>query len=555
MCKSIYCYLLFLLVFVSSCGIHKASFVVAGIDDYAVENKAKVRLNDSLFFKGKSSFRKNDFGQWELIAFGNNPRDLGNNIGHLTQDQLIRQEKIFLSKIDQLVPSKLKQYVLRKFLAFYNRDLHTYIREEYKAEMYGISRYASEDSEKFASKYAMSLYLHSAHDLGHALQDLALVGCSSFASWGKNTQDGGLIIGRNFDFYLNDDFAKEKIIAFVQPEKGYKYMSVSWAGMIGVMSGMNDQGLTVTINAGKSTIPLKAKTPISLVSREILQYAATIEQAIAIAKQKEVFVSESLMIGSAIDNSAVLIEISPENFGVYKVDNTTQLICSNHFQSDAYKHDARNTAHISNSHSKYRYDRMVELLDNVVLTPEKAVKVLRNKEGLKDKKIGYGNEKALNQLLAHHAIVFQPHKKTVWVSSNPYQLGAFTAYNLDSVFTNYNTHKPSIAIDRLRIKKDPFLDTDDYKMYEQYRREKKDLEQIISENKYVSIKKINNFILLNPSYWESYYLVGRYYYHKKQYQAALDMFNAALNREITTVPNKKQIEKYIKKIKRRLHDS
>ncbi|MBL4745634.1 MAG: acyl-CoA--6-aminopenicillanic acid acyl-transferase [Flavobacteriaceae bacterium] len=553
--RSIPFYCLVLLVFVSSCGINKSSFVVKDIDTYVLENKEKISVNDSLFFKGKSSFRKNRFGQWELIAFGNNPRDLGNNIGHLTETQLIQQEEIFLSKIDKMVPSKLKQYLLRKFLAFYNRDLHKYIQEEYKAEMYGVSRYASNDSEKFASKYAMSLYLHSAHDLGHALQDLALVGCSSFASWGENTADGGLIIGRNFDFYLNDDFAKEKIIAFVQPEKGYKYMSVSWAGMIGVMSGMNDQGLTVTINAGKSNIPLLAKTPISLVSREILQYAATLEEAIAIAKQKEVFVSESLMIGSAIDNSAVLIEISPKNFGVYRVDNNSQLICSNHFQSKAYKNDDRNTAHISNSHSKYRYDRMVELLEGEIMTPEKAVGILRNKEGLLDKKIGYGNEKSLNQLLAHHAIVFQPHKKTVWVSSNPYQLGAFTAYNLDSVFSNYKTQKASVSMEALRIKKDPFLFSDAYKMYEQYRKEKRNLAAIILENKYYPIEKINNFILLNPSYWESYYLVGCYYYNKKQYQAALDMFTAALDREITTVPNRKEIEKYIKKIKRRLHDS
>ncbi len=94
------------------------------------------------------------------------------------------------------------------------------------------------------------------------------------------------------------------MIYFIEPEKGHAFMSVSWAGMIGVMSGMNVKGLTVTINAGKSDMPDKAKTPISLVAREILQYAENIDQAIEIAKKRKVFVSESILVGSAQDNKA-----------------------------------------------------------------------------------------------------------------------------------------------------------------------------------------------------------------------------------------------------------
>ena len=57
------------------------------------------------------------------------------------------------------------------------------------------------------------------------------------------------------------------------------------------------------------------------------------------------------------------------------------------------------------------------------LDPTKAVAILRNKEGLNEAPLGYGNEMALNQLLAHHGIVFKPEELMVWVSTNPYQLG------------------------------------------------------------------------------------------------------------------------------------
>jgi len=333
-------------------------------------------------------------------------------------------------------------------------------------------------------------------------------------------------------------------------------VAVSWAGMIGVMSGMNEKGLTVTINAGKSDVPLVAKTPISLVTREILQYASTIHEAIAIAKQREVFVSEAILVGSAIDNKAVIIEMSPENFDVYKVENSSKLICSNHFQSEAYKKDSNNLKAISESHSKYRFDRMDELLtETEKVTPQKAVDILRNKEGLNNLKIGYGNEKALNQLLAHHGIVFQPANKMVWVSANPYQLGEFVAFQLDSVFANANKKSSTLSLPVDLIKKDPFINSVAFSNYEKYRIEKRKLEQVIENKESYTIENIEAFITLNSDFWEVYYLVGTYYYENKYYKAALTKFEEALTKEITTVIDRKNIEKYINKIKRKLNDS
>lgn len=441
-------------------------------------------------------------------------------------------------------------------MAWYNRKIYLHIKNEYKAEIYGLSRYNSDAYDYIAEKYLRSLYLHSAHDIGHALSDLAMVGCSSFAVWGEHTEDGNLLIARNFDFYAGDDFAEDKLISFVQPKNGYNFMSVSWAGMIGVMSGMNEKGLTVTINAGKSDIPAMAKTPISLLTREIVQYASNIDEAIQIAKTREVFVSESILVGSAYDNKAVIIEISPEKFGVFHVENDSKLICSNHFQSEPYYNDEQNVLHISQSHSKYRYDRMDELLsESDQINPVKAVKILRNTDGLNDKKIGYGNEKALNQLLAHHGIVFQPDKKMVWVSTHPYQLGAFVAFQLDSVFANSNQRMGTTSLDQYLIEADPFIESVAYQNYEQFRNDKRKLEQSIENKEVNSLNEIDQFIALNPDSWEVYYIVGKYYFKNKYYVAALSKFETALKKEITTVPDRQIIEGYIKKIKRKLNDS
>lgn len=542
-----------LAILLSSCGIKKSVENRPDLSAFISEIPEKKVINDSTSYIGNSFLTKNQHGLWELYVEGD-PLERGLTIGSLTQDLIYKQEEVFFDKINELVPSEGKQKFLRKFLSWYNRKMYKHVTNEYKAEIYGVTRYASSDFNSIASPYLRALYLHGAHDIGHALQDLALVGCTSFAAWNDKTEDGKLLIGRNFDFYAGDAFAEEKIIAFVNPTTGHKFMSVTWGGMIGVVSGMNDQGLTVTINAGKSKIPLIAKTPISILTREILQYASTTEEAIAITKKREVFVSESIMVGSAKDKNAILIEVSPKNFGVFEVENSNQLVCSNHFQSEPYIDDRRNEKAIEESHTQYRFDRMTELLANEPkINPTQAVSILRNTKGLHDKTIGYGNEKAINQLLAHHGIVFQPEDLKVWISTNPYQLGKFVAYDLNEVFNNRNQNPSEVSISEasLTIPEDPFVNTKAYHDYEKYRKLERKIESAIENKTKISDADLNGLTNLNVDYWKAHKLSGDYYYQNKEFLKALNAYKMAATKEITTSPDAEYISKYIKKSERK----
>ncbi|KFF28601.1 acyl-CoA:6-aminopenicillanic acid acyl-transferase [Chryseobacterium vrystaatense] len=544
---------LFLILFLVSCGVSKSVHHIPDISQYSLETPQVNKINDSTFSYKQNYLTKNKQQLWELYIKGN-PLQLGYNNGALTQSLMQKQEEIFFSKVEGFVPSKFKQKLLRGFLKWYNRKMYLNVREDYQAELYGLSQYSSDKYDFIAPKYLRNLYLHGAHDIGHAMQDLAMVGCTSLAVWNENTEDGQMLIGRNFDFYVGDDFAKNKLIEFIEPEDGIPYMSVSWPGMTGVVSGMNKDGITVTINAGKSKIPLTAKTPISLVTREILQYAKNIDDAIVIAKKRKVFVSESILVGSARDKNAVIIEVSPKNFGVYRVENTGRVLCTNHFQSEAYKDDKRNQKHIIESHSEYRYEKLQELLQkNKKLNPEKMAAILRDKSGLKDRKIGYGNEKAINQLLAHHAVIFSPEKRLVWVSSNPYQLGEFVCYDLNEIFSGKKAEETLQAKTTLNISRDPFVDSKEFENYEMY---KLLGEEISDATDSKDILLTDDFIpwyqSMNPDLWLVYYEAGKYYFSKKEFEKAKTEFEKALTKEITTVPDRQNVEKYLKKTLKKL---
>lgn len=533
------------LLSLTSCGVRKSVKHIPDLKKYALQIPKVKKINDSTFSFNGNYLTKNKQQLWELYIKGN-PLQLGYNNGALTQDLMQKQEEIFFSKVAGFVPSKFKQNLLRNFLKWYNRKMYLNIREDFQAELFGLSQYSSDKYDYIAPKFRRAMYLHGAHDIGHAMQDLMVVGCTSLAVWNENTEDGDLLIGRNFDFSVGEDFSKNKLIEFVEPENGIPYLSVSWPGMIGVVSGMNKEGITVTINAGKSKIPLTAKTPISLVTREILQFAATIDEAIAIAKKIKVFVSESILVGSANDKNAVIIEVSPHNFGVYSVENSAKIFCTNHFQSEAYKDDKRNQKHIVESHSEYRYEKLQELLqENKKLNPEKMATLLRDQSGLKKKSIGFGNEKAINQLLAHHAVIFSPQKKLVWVSSNPYQLGEFVCYDLDEVLSDERLKSGKFSKSEFNIAKDSFADSQEFRNYEEF---KKLSSEFDDENKVLSDEFIHYYQSLNPDFWLGYYLAGKYYFKLKDYQRAKTEFEKALTKEIATIPYKENVEKYLKKV-------
>ena len=332
-------------------------------------------------------------------------------------------------------------------------------------------------------------------------------------------------------------------------------MMYTWGGMIGAVSGMNEKGITVTINAGKSRMPTMAKTPISLLAREILQYAGSTAEAIEIAKKREVFVSESIMVGSGDERKAILIEVAPGNFGVYEVGNSDELICSNHFQSEPYLEDRRNLNTIEESHSKYRYDRMQELVSETEkLDPEKAVAILRNMQGVEDKKIGYGNEKAINQLLAHHGIVFKPEERKVWVSANPYQMGEFVSYDLDDVFDRFGKGlvSESVADFERNISESEFIHTQEFQDYEEFRKLEIQVKERLSNKSKISVETTKQLVQLNPDFWEAWFLAGKIYYQNEDYRNAVIHFKQARKREVTTLPDVEMIDKMIKKAYRKL---
>ena len=489
-------------------------------------------------------YRQNEKGLWEAYVQGD-PYERGLIFGMLAKEQVVFQEESFVAQIRRLIPSEWFLKTLKYGVVFFNRNLPEHVSNELQQEIYGVSKSFSDDFEFIGDKYSRILNYHAAHDIGHALQDLSIVGCTSFAVWDEHSADSSLLVGRNFDFYMGDDFAKNKIVLFMKPDSGYAFASITWAGFMGVVSGMNEHGLTVTLNAAKSEIPNGAKTPISLLAREILQYARTIDEAYAIAKSRETFVSESILVASADDNSAAIIEKSPDRIDLFR-PNESRLVCSNHYQSDTFKNDSVNVQNMRNSDSNYRFRRMNELIDKKApVAPSTAVQMLRERDGVGGWQMSMGNPNAINQLLAHHGIVFQPEKRRFWISTNPFQLGEFVCYDLDEIFNEEKNVATNVSfIDSLAIPADTFLESSDYQKFLRYKELKNRLfDNIVLGKEIVWNEKLEaEFLASNRMSYVANSMLGDYYLEQGNLEKAKKFYYRSLEGDVLSRSERKNLE-------------
>ena len=507
------------------------------ISDYTTQ-----MVGDTLYC-GKSYLRSDASELWELYLVGSG-QDRGATQGVLTKDLMKYQEDVFIDQIREIIPSDRYLSFLRVLTIVFNRNLGKYIPLEYRSEIAAIAQSCTDEYNAIGTPYERQLNYHAAHDIGHTMQQYMLVGCSSFGVWGTESADEELLIGRNFDFYVGDDFAKNKIITFASPENGYRHASIGWAGMVGVLSGMNEKGLTVTLNAAKGAMPTSAAVPISILAREILQYASNIEEAYHIAESNQTFVSESLMIGSTEDGETAIIEKTPQKIALYRVKDS-RVVCTNHYQSAEFAEDSYNIENIEQSDSKYRFDRLTELLDSAgKVDYVEAIDILRNRYGHSGEDIGVGNEMTLNQSIAHHAVVFKPGESKMWVSTKPWQSGEFVCYDLKAFFFEGSHPKRSIDFD---VTADSVFIKDDYACLMKYRRGIKRINEAISleSRDGVDDKFISEFIAFNPLHYYTYRLVGDFYVIFGNISDAKEMYRKALECEMPYKSERIEIEKLI----------
>lgn len=455
---------------------------------------------DGVKWIGKSWLRSRE-GILQMSLSGD-PFTLGYANAMLTQEYLKEQEESLMQTVRSYVPQEWKLWLLKKYVTWRNRDLPDFVPIDYQMEVYGLSRGYQDPFPEIGPIYHRLLNYHAAHDISHAVMDHPLVGCTSFAAWGTHTESGHLLIGRNFDFQAGECFDKNKIVIRVQGDRGHSFMSVSWPGMAGVVTGLNDRRISVTINAGSSADTRSIGTPVSFVIRQVLQHAGSLDEAIAIIRASEVFVSDSYLIADGKTGAAVVVEKTPSRCSV-RTTSKQYMICSNHFLTEDLKEDPGNRAYMVEGTSVIRHERMESLVQEAKgrMTPQTVATILRDRHVPGVKGATLGHSAAINSLIASHSVVIDATAGIIWVSQHPHQLGGYIPFSLDQF-------ESPAGVDA--IPPDPLLSEGAFEQYRRFCDLVAGGEKLVKGGDLAEADtKFKEAIVLNPFLYRPYLLAGK----------------------------------------------
>ncbi len=104
-----------------------------------------------------------------------------------------------------------------------------------------------------------------------------VLGCSAFSTWGegRSKKNGEVLHARNMDWICDpeENLKKYQVIMAINPDNEQKFVSISFVGMIGCASCMNESGVTITTHATHylMTTDQYEVNPYTAITREVIK--------------------------------------------------------------------------------------------------------------------------------------------------------------------------------------------------------------------------------------------------------------------------------------------
>jgi isopenicillin-N N-acyltransferase-like protein len=145
--------------------------------------------------------------------------------------------------------------------------------------------------------------------------------CSGFALLGEATSGGRVFHGRVLDYMKGAGLEQNAVVVVSRPEEGHAWVNIGYAGFIGSVTAMNEAGISIGEMGGRGEGQWDGK-PMAQLLREVMEKAATLEEAVAIMRRGPRTCEYYYVIADGKQKSAVGIKATPEIFEVVPAGGT-----------------------------------------------------------------------------------------------------------------------------------------------------------------------------------------------------------------------------------------
>lgn len=369
----------------------------------------------------------------------------GSAMASLCSADMDAQEAQLFADLDRLVPGAVRRYFVRKAALFLFRDFQDHVDDGYELEAAAMVPALARGSRPSPADafpiYHRVLFYQSLYDIGQAMAEAGIVeseiACTTFAASGAATAGGRLVLARNCDFEAGPIFDDRKVVFFVAPDRGARYVAVSWAGMMGVVSGVNEHGLALVLHAARTerTRWPRTGTPVPFLLRDALLHDRTIEEVAERFRRNGAHAAALVVAAEAATGRSAVIETDPERTVVVPATDEVS-VCANTLTAPEWQADTVVAAGLRAGSSPLRHARLRELVDasRGRLDVATAGSILRDRKGVGGIDTGLGNRSTISAVIAAHAIVYDAAAGRLHVSRAPRGLGEFVAYDVARFF-------------------------------------------------------------------------------------------------------------------------
>lgn len=379
---------------------------------------------------GGSTLERRD-GYWMFVHTGA-PLAIGVEHARLGEFLIQRVETAMFEDFGKRLPLPL-QVLLPPFLMWTYRHMPGSLPPEQQEELWGFS--ATYADRYPLHPYRRGMYYHALHDItqelvGNPWVDPSVAGaCTGFAASGEGTTDGHLILGRNFDFEVFPLFDQEKVVHLFARDGAIPVLSVSWMAMSGVVTGMNAEGIWISLNAARTEGKNRVGPPISLRLRTILEQARSLDDVRRLVAEQAPLVSDIFLVGDGETGEAIVLERGIDTISERSLTGG-KLSAANHMRTEAFADDVEDAELRKYSSTLARGLRMEELVAEAPLSVGRAQAILRDRLAPGGEPLAPGNRNAIDAFIATHSVIADATDRVLWVSEAPHTLGAYRAIDL-----------------------------------------------------------------------------------------------------------------------------
>jgi tetratricopeptide (TPR) repeat protein len=401
---------------------------------------------------------------WRLHLEGS-PEEIGDAHGRLTARLFSQLDAQVQAALDERYAGWLEPWTASMLLRWDYRGADRQIPEAFRRELSALAAAMPEAATERASSYHRLFLYQCFQDLVTRLDDVVLEGTVFAATRRRGAEPGNMIVGHTLSFDLGAAFENDRVVTFYRADGRYPFVSVGWAGMIGVVTGINARGIFVGLNTARTDDPLYEGAPLPIVLRKVLGEADTLEHAVEMIKKEELRTSGIVLVADGLQREAVVLELAPrdrEGRRVVRGADDSAVWATNHMISEPFEGDLQNDWVRRYTSSDYRMQRLGELFAAAPpVDPARAVEILRDRKGHDDAPLGLGNPNALDNLLTTHSVVIDATAMVMWVGEGPSNLGRYQAFDLARLLGR--AEGPATPLEDLPA--DALLHSEDYADY------------------------------------------------------------------------------------------